>query len=100
MYAWRVNPDASRPSSHKLVGQNDGGERGSGERLSRLLELMECEDVVVVVSRWYGGVPLGSDRWRIISGVAKEALRRGGFWKERPLDTPAPSTPTKKRKKK
>ncbi|KAF8895705.1 ribosomal protein S5 domain 2-type protein [Gymnopilus junonius] len=97
MYAWRIVPDPSRPSSHKLLGQNDGGEKGSGERLSRLLEAMDCENVIVVVSRWYGGVPLGSDRWRIISSVAKEALHQGNFVKEKPVDT---SSTNKKRKKK
>ena len=76
MYAYRVveiQPDLSR-TLH--VGQRDGGEKGSGERLSRLLEALQCENVVLVVSRKYGGVKLGSDRWRLISMVAKDALRR------------------------
>jgi hypothetical protein len=42
---------------------------------------MECKNVVVVVSRWHGGVNLGSERWRLILGVAKEALERGAFGK-------------------
>jgi len=66
------------------LGQNDGGERGSGELLSRLLEVMECKNVVVVVSRWHGGGNLGSERWRLISGVAKEALKRGAFGRKVP----------------
>ena len=90
MHAYRVietRPDLSR-TLH--VGQHDGGEKGSGERLSRLLEALHCDNVVVVVSRWYGGVKLGSDRWRMISTVAKEAIRRGAFVKE----TEVPDTPT------
>lgn len=89
MHAYRVieiRPDLSRILH---VGQHDGGEKGSGERLSRLLEALQCENVVVVVSRWYGGVKLGSDRWRMISTVAKDAIRRAGFVKEK-----APNTPT------
>ena len=89
MHAYRVieiRPDLSRILQ---VGQHDGGEKGSGERLSRLLEALQCENVVVVVSRWYGGVKLGSDRWRMISTVAKDAIRRAGFVKEK-----APNTPT------
>ncbi|EIN11325.1 ribosomal protein S5 domain 2-like protein, partial [Punctularia strigosozonata HHB-11173 SS5] len=70
MWAWRTDTDA---------GQNDGGESGAGERLARLLELSNCRNAAVVVWRWYGGVPLGSARWKCISGTAKEALRRGGF---------------------
>lgn len=88
MHAYRIIeiwPDLSR-TLH--VGQHDGGEKGSGERLSRLLEALQCENVVVVVSRWYGGVKLGSDRWRMISTVAKDAIRKAGFVKEKAPDTP------------
>ncbi|KAF8170338.1 hypothetical protein K438DRAFT_1854477 [Mycena galopus ATCC 62051] len=62
-----------------VAGQSDGGEGGSGDRLARLLRLTGCEDVVVVVWRWYGGVKLGTDRWKRISEVAREALNGGGF---------------------
>lgn len=60
-----------------VCGSSNGGEAGAGERLERLLQLAaECRDrdVVLVVYRWYGGVKLGSERWRCISTVAKEAL--------------------------
>lgn len=67
MYAYRIVPDPTAPS-RKLVGQNDGGERGSGNRLSRLLKIIERENVVVVVSRWYGSIKLGSERWRLVLG--------------------------------
>lgn len=35
--------------------------------------------VCVVVSRWYGGVKLGGDRFRIIGVVGREAIVRGGW---------------------
>ena len=81
MYAYR---STQRAQGHeKLVcGQNDGGESGSGDRLSRLLELSNCHNVIVVVFRWYGGTKLGSDRWKCISQVAKEALKQGGFTRQ------------------
>lgn len=100
MYAYRIAPDITNPSI-KLVGQSDGGERGSGERLTRLLEALECENVIVVVSRWYGGVKLGSDRWKLISTVAKEALYRGNFVKKKDGNvTASPEKPNRKSKKK
>jgi hypothetical protein len=68
-----IRPDLSR-TLH--VGQHDGGEKESGERLSRLLQALQCENVVVAVSCWYGGVELGSNRWRMILTVAKEARLR------------------------
>jgi len=86
MYAYCVVPCPTMPS-RRLIGQNDGGEKGSGNRLSRLLEIMECKNVVVVVSRWYGGVKLGSERWRLILGSAKDALACGGFSKPKISDT-------------
>ncbi|KAI0717590.1 hypothetical protein C8T65DRAFT_571767 [Cerioporus squamosus] len=80
MYAWRLRPSPSSGSSSSvLLGSSNGGEAGAGERLERLLELGRCENVALVVFRWYGGVKLGSDRWRCISAVAKEALERGGY---------------------
>ncbi|KAJ7039134.1 ribosomal protein S5 domain 2-type protein [Mycena alexandri] len=62
-----------------VAAESDGGEGGSGDRLARLLRLTACEDVVVVVWRWYGGVKLGTDRWKRISEVAREALENGNF---------------------
>jgi hypothetical protein len=76
MYAYRT---ASGSGAH------DGGERGAGERLERLLELRDANNVVVLVVRWYGGVKLGSERWNCISKVAKQALDRLHH------DSPAPS---------
>ncbi|RDB24790.1 Protein IMPACT [Hypsizygus marmoreus] len=90
MYAYRTTE-----GSNVVTGQQDGGESGSGDRLARLLELSQCDNVVVVVSRWYGGVKLGSDRWKRISGVAKDALEKGGF----PKKQDDRNTGTKRKKK-
>ncbi|KAI0759147.1 hypothetical protein BC629DRAFT_1549889 [Irpex lacteus] len=57
------------------MGSFSDVESASGPILERLLELNHHEGVVVVVYRWYGGVHIGGDRWRCISGVASEALR-------------------------
>jgi putative IMPACT (imprinted ancient) family translation regulator len=44
-----------------------------------LLEILEVENVLVVVSRWYGGVLLGADRFKHINQAARDALEVGGF---------------------
>lgn len=93
MYAYR-STEKNCGVEQQACGQNDGGESGSGDRLSRLLELSSCENVIVVVSRWYGGTKLGSDRWKRISEVAKEALGKGGFSKRVNLQ----KTPARKKK--
>ncbi|KAH9853291.1 hypothetical protein C2E23DRAFT_118126 [Lenzites betulinus] len=109
MYAWRMrlrskSAENSTASSEGmfLCGSSNGGEPGAGERLERLLELSRCEDVVVVVFRWYGGVKLGSDRWKCISTVAKEAL--GGFstregTTSQGADPQRPATPSHNRRR-
>ncbi|RPD55106.1 ribosomal protein S5 domain 2-like protein [Lentinus tigrinus ALCF2SS1-6] len=97
MYAWRLRPSASGNSL--LLGSSNGGEAGAGERLERLLELGHCENVALVVFRWYGGVKLGSDRWRCISAVAKEALERGGYLGPREDTVVRNNDPGRKRRK-
>lgn len=102
MYAYRVqNSDSPGPT---ITGQNDGGENGSGDLLARLLEQSKQENVIVVVSRWYGGVQLGSERWRRISEVARDALNQLQHSREEKeenkiLGTLAQGTKKKKRKK-
>lgn len=42
--------------------------------LLHLLHAMKSENVVVVVSRWFGGVLLGPKRFKFINNVARELL--------------------------
>lgn len=35
---------------------------------------MDVKNVVVVVSRWYGGIQLGPDRFRHINNAARQVL--------------------------
>ena len=43
--------------------KNDDGESGAGAVILRMLERAELKDTIVVVTRWYGGVHLGGDRF-------------------------------------
>jgi putative IMPACT (imprinted ancient) family translation regulator len=43
--------------------KDDDGEGGAGDNLLHLLVKLNLVDVIVMVSRWYGGVKLGSDRY-------------------------------------
>jgi hypothetical protein len=82
-YRIRLRQPTSPPSSPPTYIQdsNDDGESAAGSRLLHLLQVMECEDVVVVVTRWYGGVKLGGERFRCIGNVAREVLVKGGWGK-------------------
>jgi hypothetical protein len=77
MFAYRFHGEDST-----LVHDNDDdGEKGSGAKLASLLEMSGAENVLVVVSRWYGGQLLGSARFKWIAGVARIGLVQGGFIK-------------------
>ncbi|KAL8711738.1 MAG: hypothetical protein Q9220_003909 [cf. Caloplaca sp. 1 TL-2023] len=58
---------------------DDDGEDAAGGRLLKLLQMMDVWNVVVVVSRWYGGIKLGPARFGIINAVAREAIIAGDF---------------------
>ncbi|KAJ2745696.1 hypothetical protein GGI20_001971 [Coemansia sp. BCRC 34301] len=58
---------------------DDDGETAAGKRLAHLLQLLEAENIVVVVSRWFGGTHLGPDRFKLINSAARQALEAGGF---------------------
>lgn len=73
--AWRIRGE----NDVTYQDCDDDGESAAGGRLLHLLQIMGVWDVMVVVTRWYGGVHLGADRFRIIGGVAREAVVRGGF---------------------
>lgn len=78
MTAWRIH------GSNDVTFQDcdDDGETAAGGRLLHLMQLMDIWDVMVVVSRWYGGVHLGPDRFRLINSAARDAFVKGGYVKE------------------
>lgn len=77
MTAWRIRQ--APPSSVVYQDCDDDGETAAGGRLLHLLELMGLWNVMVVVTRWYGGVHLGPDRFRLINSVARDALVKAGM---------------------
>ncbi|KAH8665972.1 ribosomal protein S5 domain 2-type protein [Tricladium varicosporioides] len=62
------------PSGSILEDSNDDGESKAGACILRVLKDHNLTNVLLVVSRWYGGIFLGPDRFRIMTDVAKDAL--------------------------
>ena len=58
---------------------DDDGEAAAGSRLLHLLQVTDARNVVVVVSRWYGGILLGPTRFTYINNAARELLDSCGF---------------------
>lgn len=54
---------------------DDDGEDAAGSRLAHLLEMRKDDGVIVVVSRWYGGILLGPKRFAHITNVARKLLQ-------------------------
>lgn len=53
---------------------DDDGEHAAGGRLLHLLQMVDAQNVVVVVSRWFGGILLGPARFGLINKVARDLL--------------------------
>ncbi|CCL98254.1 uncharacterized protein FIBRA_00248 [Fibroporia radiculosa] len=66
---------------------DDDGETAAGGRLAHLLQILEVENVLVVVTRYFGGIHLGPDRFKHINQAARNALELGRF-----LDIPEPES--------
>ena len=54
--------------------KNDDGESGAGAVILRMLEREALTDFTIVVTRWYGGVHLGGDRFAHIVTCTRAAL--------------------------
>ena len=57
---------------------DDDGEDGASRKMMFLLEHLGAKNCVVVVTRWFGGILLGPDRFKHIAAVTRDALIRSG----------------------
>jgi putative IMPACT (imprinted ancient) family translation regulator len=62
-----------------LQDRDDDGESAAGGRLLHLLQAADVRNVVVVVSRWFGGVLLGPSRFSYINNTARQLLEEQGY---------------------
>lgn len=67
------------PHNTCLQDCDDDGEHHAGSRLLHLLQILEVKNVLVVVSRWYGGIQLGPDRFKHINNSARDLLQKCGY---------------------
>ncbi|NXN94899.1 IMPCT protein, partial [Rhinopomastus cyanomelas] len=71
IYAYRIYCEDKQTF---LQDCEDDGETAAGGRLLHLMQILNARDVLVVVSRWYGGVLLGPDRFKHINNCARALL--------------------------
>lgn len=60
-------------------GFDDDGETHAGTQVLQMMQLSGCKDCAVIVSRWFGGILLHGDRFRIINMMALNVLKDHGF---------------------
>lgn len=66
-----------------LQDYDDDGESAAGGRLLHLLQVADVRNVVIVVSRWYGGILLGPSRFMHITNTARTLLEECGYIKKK-----------------
>lgn len=78
MSAWRIKKQSE---GNQIIYQDsdDDGETAAGSRMLHLITIMDVWNVIVVVSRWFGGAHIGPDRFKHINSTAREAVLRAGF---------------------
>ncbi|KAM4574554.1 protein IMPACT isoform 1-T1 [Fundulus diaphanus] len=76
IYAYRIYCE----DKHSFLQDcEDDGETAAGGRLLHLLQILDVRNVMVVVSRWYGGILLGPDRFKHINNCARNILTEEGY---------------------
>jgi hypothetical protein len=80
-WAYRLRPP---PAGSGRVREEsfDDGETGCGDLMLRIMREVDAVDTLVVLTRWFGGILLGPDRWRLmrncVSSALAERLRKTG----------------------
>ncbi|KAI1406507.1 UPF0029-domain-containing protein [Hypoxylon fuscum] len=76
--AWRIKG----PNNTTFQDCDDDGETAAGGRLLHLMQLMDLWNVMVIVTRWYGGHKLGPRRFALINQTARDAFVKAGLVSE------------------
>ncbi|XP_038218213.1 protein IMPACT-like isoform X1 [Zerene cesonia] len=81
MYAYRIERQTSKGTTI-LQDCDDDGETHAGGRMLHLLQILDQKNTLVVVSRWYGGIQLGPDRFRHINNATRQVIQEAGLLKK------------------
>ncbi|MCP4523340.1 MAG: YigZ family protein [Candidatus Gracilibacteria bacterium] len=70
-YAYRIRLE----NGSILEGKNDDGEKGAGNCILRELQRSEVNNMIIVVTRYFGGIHLQADRFKNVIDASKEILK-------------------------
>ncbi|XP_028178423.1 protein IMPACT-like [Ostrinia furnacalis] len=82
MYAYRIERTKNGHTTF-LQDCDDDGEAHAGGRMLHLLQILDQKNTLVVVSRWYGGIQLGPDRFRHINNATRQVIEQAGLLKKK-----------------
>lgn len=71
-YAYRILD----PHGSVIEGSEDDGEKKAGLVLLHLLQVSNLSDTLIIVTRWYGGIHLGADRFRHYNNAARSLINQ------------------------
>ncbi|KAF9803863.1 hypothetical protein SFRURICE_013140 [Spodoptera frugiperda] len=78
MFAYRIQKKTGKGTTI-LQDCDDDGEAHAGGRMLHLLQILDQKNTLVVVTRWYGGIQLGPDRFRHINNATRQAIQQAGL---------------------
>ncbi|KAK8767474.1 hypothetical protein V5799_005745 [Amblyomma americanum] len=96
---WAYRILQTEPRTVLCKDSEDDGETYAGNRLLHLLDILDVKNVLIVVTRWYGGIHLGPDRFKHINKLARDLLEQCGYIKKEML-TPDSKSKAKQKKPK
>ncbi|KAI9099903.1 ribosomal protein S5 domain 2-type protein [Phlyctochytrium arcticum] len=76
IYAYRIVEESTGVMRQDC---DDDGETAAGSRLLHLLQLADAKNVMVNITRWYGGTHLGPTRFKHINNAARNVLEANGY---------------------
>uniref|UniRef100_A0A8C4RV54 Impact RWD domain protein n=1 Tax=Erpetoichthys calabaricus TaxID=27687 RepID=A0A8C4RV54_ERPCA len=94
IYAYRIYCEDKQTF---LQDCEDDGETAAGGRMLHLLQILDVRNVMVIVSRWFGGILLGPDRFKHINNCARNILMDECYID--PVDDSAKSADKKKKQR-
>ncbi|CAF1441388.1 unnamed protein product [Adineta steineri] len=79
MYAYRIWDEKRNVI---LADCEDDGETAASSRMLHLMDIADVRNVLVVVSRWFGGILLQNDRFKHINNACRMILVKHGYIKK------------------
>lgn len=73
--AYRITDGSGRMAEYKNDGYNSSSkEAGAGLMMLEIMRQKKAENICIIVTRWYGGIHLGADRYKHVREAAMGIL--------------------------